>query len=188
MAQGIVLAGGFSSRAKTNKMHLIVDGKPLLCHTIDSLKPFTNKIIVVTGHYDKDIRSFIKEDEQVHIIFNEKYEQGMFSSVLKGVSEINEDFFVIPGDIPFIKKETYQALLKGSKPVRFPTFKGKEGHPLFISKDLIPELLNEPITSNLKVFRDRHEKESVEVDDINVIRDVDTLEQFESMMKERDEK
>ena len=133
--QGIVLAGGFSSRAKTNKMSFIVDKKPLLIHTIDSLRPFTKKIIVVTGHYDRDIREFLKEDEQVKIILNKHYEKGMFSSVLTGVKEMDDDFFVIPGDIPFVKKETYQLLINGTKPVRYPTIKEKKGTRYSLKKN-----------------------------------------------------
>ena len=183
--QGIVLAGGFSSRAKANKMHFIVDEKPILLHTIDSLRPFVNKIVVVTGHYDQDIREFLKEDEQVKIVYNKDYEMGMFSSVLTGVREVDDDFFVIPGDIPFVKKETYQALINGTKPVRYPTYQGKEGHPLFIKKELIKQLLDTPVESNLREFRNKQEKEAIEVDDKNILRDIDTLEQFELLMKER---
>lgn len=185
MTQGIVLAGGFSSRAKTNKMHFLVGDKPLLIHTIESMKPFVNKLVVVTGYYDKDIRNFLKEDEKIKIVYNKDYERGMFSSVLAGVKEMDDDFFIIPGDIPFISKDTYLTLLKGTKPVRYPIYQCKEGHPLFISKSLIKELLSEPIDSNLKLFRDRQEKEAIEVNDKNVIKDIDTVEQYEEVIKER---
>ena len=139
MSQGIILAGGFSSRAKSNKMHFIVDGKPILIHTIESLKPFVNKLIVVTGYYDSDIRLFVKEDDKIRIVYNKDFQRGMFSSVLTGVKEIKEDFFIIPGDIPFVSKETFEKLLKGSKPVRYPVYENKEGHPLFIAKELIKD-------------------------------------------------
>ena len=186
MTQGIVLAGGFSSRAKSNKMHFLVEGKPLLVHTIESLKPFVSKLVVVTGYYDEDIRSFIKEDDKIRIVYNKNYENGMFSSVLAGVQELDDDFFIIPGDIPFVKKETYLALLSGTKLVRCPVYQGKEGHPLFISKLLIEQLLKEPVESNLKAFRDRQEIEMIEVDDKNILKDIDTVAQYEAMLKEKE--
>ena len=185
MSQGIILAGGFSSRAKSNKMHFIVDGKPILIHTIESLKPFVNKLIVVTGYYDSDIRLFVKEDDKIRIVYNKDFQRGMFSSVLTGVKEIKEDFFIIPGDIPFVSKETFEKLLKGSKPVRYPVYENKEGHPLFIAKELIKDLLNEPIDSNLKAFRDRQDKEAISVNDKNILKDIDTVEEFEKILKER---
>lgn len=185
MIQGIVLAGGFSSRAKSNKMRFAVGEKPILLHAIESIIPFVEKVIVVTGYYDQDIRSFIKEDEKIKIIYNKDYEKGMFSSVITGVKQTTDDFFILPGDIPFIKKETYQKLLNGKKKVRYPVYQGKEGHPLFISKELKEELLKEPIESNLRLFRDRQDKEAIEVNDKNILRDIDTQEQFEALVAER---
>ena len=185
MIQAVILAGGFSSRAKSNKMRFLVGDKPLLEHTIESVKPIVEKVIVVTGHYDQDIKEFIKEDDKVKIVYNKDYEKGMFSSVLTGVNKVNGDFFILPGDIPFIKKETFDAILNGTKPVRYPVYQGKEGHPLFIQGFLKEKLLQEPVDSNLKAFRDKQEKEAIEVNDKNVLRDIDTLEQFEQMIKER---
>ena len=186
MAQGIILAGGFSSRTKNNKMSLEIDHKPILIHTIEAMLPFVDKIYLVTGHYDTQIRSFIKENEKISIIYNKDYEKGMFSSVLKGVSCVDDDFFIIPGDIPFVNARTYDALLKGSKPVRYPTYKGKDGHPLFIKKELIQALKDEGMDSNLKAFRDKQDKEAIEVDDKFVLRDIDTIEEYEKLLKERE--
>lgn len=185
MAQGIILAGGFSSRTNNNKMRLSIDGKPLIIHTIESMKPFVNKIFLVTGHYDSDIRSIVHEDEKLIIVYNKDYEKGMFSSVLCGVKNVTEDFFIIPGDIPFINASTYSALLKGTKPVRFPTYQGKEGHPLFISIELKDKLLKEPIDSNLKKFRDEQDKEIIQVDDKYILKDIDTIKEYETLLDER---
>ena len=185
MAQGIILAGGFSSRTKTNKMCLVIDQKPVIVHTIEAMKPFVTKIILVTGHYDKEIRQIIKEDDKIHIVYNKNYEKGMFSSVLCGAKQIDDDFFIVPGDIPFIYAGTYDALLKGTKPVRYPVYQGKEGHPLFIKKELLNELLKQDIESNLKAFRDKQVKEAISVDDKNILRDIDTLEDYQNVIAER---
>ena len=142
-------------------------------------------MIGIDYYISQDIRSFLNEDATIKIIFNEHYPDGMFSSVLKGVKEVNEDFFILPGDIPFIKKETFIALLNGLKKVRYPTYKGKDGHPLFISKDLKESLLKEDKKSNLKIFRDKQDKESIEVDDENILRDIDTLNEYLKIKEER---
>lgn len=185
MAQGIILAGGFSSRTHNNKMRLEINGKPLITYTIEAIKPFVNKVIIVTGHYDQDIRNIVKEDEKISIVYNKDYPTGMFSSVLCGVKEVTEDFFVVPGDIPFISASTYSALLKGTKPVRYPSYQGKEGHPLFISIRLKESLLSESPQSNLKIWRDRQDKEAIEVNDKYILKDIDTIEEFEKIIKER---
>ena len=183
--QGIILAGGFSSRTQNNKMSLMINGKPLLMHTIEAMLPFVDQIFIVTGHYDQEIRSIIKEDERIKIVYNKDYHRGMFSSVLCGVNFVNDDFFIVPGDIPFISASTYEALLKGTKPVRYPTYHGKEGHPLFISKDLIDDLLKEDLDSNLKLFRNKQDREAIEVDDKYILTDVDTDEEYKELLKEK---
>ena len=167
MAEGIILAGGKSTRMKTNKMLLEYKGHPLIWYTINGMREVVSHIFVVTGKYDKELREALK-DENVTFIYNEDYEKGMFSSVLKGVKETIEDFFIIPGDCPFVKKETYISLLKGKEDIRIPSYKGKDGHPIYISKRYKEELLSLSLDSNLKLFRDSKKYEIINVDDKNI--------------------
>jgi molybdenum cofactor cytidylyltransferase len=109
----------------------------------------------------------------------------MFSSVKKGVSCIKNDFFLIPGDYPLVKKQTIDKLIASSGEIRVPIYNGRKGHPIFIEKELIQELLEEPITSNLKVFRDRHTVNYVEVDDKGILLDVDYEEDLKNLDAER---
>ena len=168
MAECIILAGGKSTRMKTNKMLLDYEGHPILWHTIKSVEPFVNKIIVVTGRYDKEIRESLK-DENVTFVYNKDFEQGMFSSVLAGVKETNDDFFVLPGDCPFIKKETFEKLLDGNGEIRVPRYKNEDGHPIYISKKYKQELLGGSLDFNLKLFRDSKNYEIINVGDQNIV-------------------
>ena len=167
MAECIILAGGKSTRMKTNKMLLDFEGHPILWHTIKSVEPFASKIIVVTGRYDKEIREALK-DEKVTFVYNKDYENGMFSSVLTGVKETSEDFFVLPGDCPFIKKETFEKVLNGKGDIRYPKCEDIEGHPLYISKKYKNELLSFGLDYNLKMFRDSKKCEIINVEDKNI--------------------
>ena len=178
MVEGIILAGGYSSRAKRNKMTLTFNDIPIICNVIESMKEYCTKIVIVTGHYHDEIVEAVSKYSQVTVKRNLNYDLGMFSSVISGVTEINSDFFLTPGDYPLIKKETYQALLAESGLIRVPIFKGRKGHPILISKELIKPLLEEPIDSNLKVFRDRYKVNYVESSDEGVLIDVDTMEDF----------
>lgn len=187
MAEGIILAGGFSSRALSNKMVFDIGGKPLIWHTIQSIKPFVDHIYVVTGRYDQEIRKILENEQGIEIIFNKDYESGMFSSVLTGVRKTTSDFFVLPGDCPFVSKETFEKLLNGTKTVRFPRYMGKDGHPLFIDKSLKEKLINTPMDSNLKEFRNSQDFEIIDVNDKNIINDIDTKEDYERLLKERNQ-
>jgi molybdenum cofactor cytidylyltransferase len=55
---------------------------------------------------------------------------------------------------------------------------GRKGHPLFIQKHLIKSLIDEPVTSNLKLFRNRHDLEIMETNDPNILTDIDTIEDY----------
>lgn len=178
MVDGIILAGGYSSRIKTNKMTLIYNDLPIICNAVETMKDYCTKIVVVTGHYHDEILKVVNKYDNVIVKRNENYDLGMFSSVISGVKELNNDFFLTPGDYPLIKKETYKQLLDANGVIRVPIFNGRKGHPIFIEKELIRHLLNEPIDSNLKVFRDRHIVTYVETSDEGIIMDVDTLEDY----------
>ncbi len=178
MTEGIILAGGYSSRMNTNKMVLIYNDLPIICNVIEAMKGYCSKIIVVTGHYHDEIIEVVKKYKKVIVVRNNDYHLGMFSSVITGVKEINSDFFLTPGDYPFIKKETYQELINAKGIIRVPKYNNRKGHPIFISKDLIESLLNEPEDSNLKLFRDKHEVNYVDTSDRGVIFDIDTLDDY----------
>jgi molybdenum cofactor cytidylyltransferase len=181
MAQGIILAAGYSSRAQTNKMLLVYNQKPLIVHAIDGMRPFVTEIFVVTGHFHEEIKEVIEHLPGVHIIHNERYGEGMFTSVMAGVSRTTEDFFVLPGDCPFVKASTYEKILRGTATVRVPTYLGRTGHPLFIKAELRDELLAEPRISNLKLFRNQHNYEIIKTDDSNILTDIDTPEDYHSL-------
>jgi molybdenum cofactor cytidylyltransferase len=183
MADGIILAAGYSSRAKTNKMLLMIKNKSLISHSIDGMMPFVSHIFVITGHYHEEIKHALKDLKNVTCVENTNYDQGMFSSIQTGVLCVSDDFFVLPGDCPFVEALTYEKLLKGSKELRVPSYQGKKGHPLFIQKHLIKELMKEPDSSNLRDFRNRHDLEIIKTSDSNILRDIDTIEDYIKLEK-----
>lgn len=182
MAQGIILAAGHSSRAQTNKMLLAYKGKPLICHAIEGMLPFVSHIYVVTGKHHQEISKAVQPMSNVSVVYNERYEEGMFSSVLAGVAKVSDDFFILPGDCPLVGPETYRNLLHGTKPLRVPAYLGTTGHPLFLEAVLKSELLAEPRSSNLKVFRNRHDYEIIKTEDPQILTDIDTIEDYSAFI------
>ena len=181
---GIVLAGGSSTRAKVNKLLLEVDRKPLICHTIDTISPFVDKVVVVTGKYHDELSKVITNAE---IVFNSNHELGMFSSVLTGIKVAHgSDVLLIPGDITNVSPKTIKALLLGTKGIRIPSFEGKTGHPVYLSKEFVELLSKEPTDSKLCDFIAKNNKdvEIIEVDDAFINFDVDTIEDYNKLRKE----
>ena len=183
MADGIILAAGYSSRAKTNKMLLMFKNKSLIFHSIDGMMPFVSHIFVITGHYHQEIKDALKGLKNVTCVENKNYDQGMFSSIKTGALVVSNDFFVLPGDCPFVDALTYEKLLQGNKEMRVPSYQGKKGHPLFIQQHLIKELIDEPDSSNLRDFRNQHDLEIIEINDPNILKDIDTIEDYLKLEK-----
>ncbi len=181
MPQGIILAAGEASRAQTNKMLLKHEGQFLLMHAINGMAASVSKIIVVTGHYDQEIRQALGELQKVTLIHNPDYKQGMFSSILKALPFIEDDFFILPGDCPFVSTDTYVRLLKGFCDIRVPSFNGKNGHPIFLRHKLKQLLMKEPATSNLKQFRNKLGFESLVTNDPQILIDIDTISDFQQL-------
>ena len=177
----VVLAAGYSSRTGTNKMTLTIDNKAILERVIETLLIVCDKIIVVGGHNYNSIKLITDKYRNVKLIENTEYRLGMFSSVKCGVSEMTGDFFLIPGDYPLVKQTTYQALLKGKGDFIVPEYNGRRGHPVLIKKKLIESINEEPIESNLKVFRDKCNTEFIQVNDEGILIDLDTMEDFEKI-------
>ena len=181
MPQAIVLAAGLSSRAKTNKLALPIDGEPVLVRLVKVLLNNCSKVIVVTGHYKEEVEAMVGHLPKVVTVHNSGYMGGMFTSVKKGVAAVDDDFFLTPGDYPLIEDQTIKALMQASGQIRVPVSHGRRGHPIFISQQLIKGLLDQPEESNLKVFRDQFEVTYVDVNDFGAITDIDTMEDYHNL-------
>ena len=186
MTTGIILAGGYSSRAKVNKLLLQVDEKPLICHTIDSMKDFVDHLIVVTGRYHDELKEVLKD---VEVIYNPNFDLGMFSSVKAGIKDVESDVLILPGDMCNISKNTFKSILASKGVISIPTYKGQKGHPLFLNKEMVNLLKKEDVNSNLRTFIDKHldKVNYVEVNDPFIEFDIDTIKDYERFLTKRKE-
>ena len=168
----------------TNKILLPYNGKPLLFYAFETMSRHVDHVIVVTGKYDQEIRDALK-DEDVEIVYNPDYEKGMFSSVLAGVKHVKGDFFILPGDCPFVQDETYEKLLQGKGDIRVPRYQNEDGHPLFVSYKYKEELLGHSLDYNLKLFRDSKDYEIIGVEDKNIVINLNNFLDYINIKTER---
>ena len=177
--EGIILAGGLSSRAGTNKLILEIDNITIIEHCILGMYDYCSKIIVVGGHRIDDIKKHLKKYSKVDLIHNENYLDGMFSSVKTGLKHLEGDrFFLTPGDYPMINKSTYEAMLKVNEDIVIPTFNKKKGHPILIKTHLRDEIVNNPSINSLRDYIWKKEPVTLEVEDSGILFDVDTMDDY----------
>lgn len=193
----VVLAAGYASRMGTCKALLDIKGCSALRRVTGTLKAAgVEDLIAVVGYYREEV------EQEVRVcggraVFNERYDDGMFSSVTTGISALSKDvdaFFLLPVDIPMVRSATCRALTKAymrGMEIVYPTFSGARGHPPLISTRLIPEILAWSGEGGLRGLLARHEKRAcvLEVPDQGVVIDMDTPEDYEllNIMAERED-
>ena len=121
MIKAILLAAGQSKRLKgQNKLIKKFKSIPLINHVLGSLlKSKVNKIIIVLGHQNKEVKKVIKTNRKNIFVYNKDYKKGMASSIkigLKKVSRNDKGFIVVQSDMPFIKatdvNKIYNSIIK----------------------------------------------------------------------------
>ncbi|MFP5105845.1 nucleotidyltransferase family protein [Neobacillus sp. C211] len=185
--EAIVLAAGYSSRANTFKMTLPMREMSILEHTLSKFEGLCSRVIVVAGFQAELIQEELAKISsknaysfQIKLVYNENFNQGMFTSIQKGCSEVNAPtFFITPGDCPLVKKETVKLIAKHKGKVVIPSFNYKGGHPIKLSSEVKQKIIETNSESNLRAVLGGYEKKYINVDDPGVLMDVDTLEDFQ---------
>lgn len=188
--EAIILAAGYSSRANAFKMTLQLGQMTVLEQTISKFEGLCSRVIIVAGFQAEIIQEEIAKicsknaySFQIKLIYNENFNQGMFSSIQKGCNEVNAPtFFLTPGDCPLVKKETVQLLAKHKGDVVIPSFTYKGGHPIKLSSEVKQKILETNPKSNLRVILGGFEKTYMNVDDPGVLMDVDTPEDYHNAL------
>ena len=164
---------------------------PLIEFVVRKFIEVFDDVVVVVGHEKEKIMEVL--GDSVKIIFNPRYKVGMSESVkvgVKAVMKYSDIVAIHPADVAFILKRTLRELLKHalnnyavrSDFILIPKYKVKGGHPLMVGKELLPHVLGikeeeRGLKGFLSRFRDRITY--VNVDDVGVLADVDTMEDME---------
>lgn len=190
---GLILAAGFSSRMKDFKPLMKIGSMTPLEILISHLKiAGVEDIFVVTG-YNADILSSFLADKGVNIVYNENYEQGMFSSIQAGVKAAaengNDCFLLSPVDIPLIPPYIYKAVLDRQYEYMdcfvVPRWEGKKGHPLSIPSCFVEEILESKGEQGMKSVTSVHEDRMIYVETgcRSILLDMDTQESYRELIQ-----
>lgn len=146
-----MLAGGTSARLGQPKQLLQYNGRSLLQHSVQAaLQSGAGPVVLVTGAYAQQVNSQVQE-ERVHIVWNEHWQQGIASSITCGLESL---VALAPGvqraafmvcDQPFVTASLLQQLLQTSiatgKPIVASAYGGTVGIPAVFTSSYFNLLL-----------------------------------------------
>lgn len=188
----IILAGGYSMRMKEFKPLLPLGDSTIIENTVNVFrKSGVNDITVVIGYRANDLK-VILDRIGVKWVYNEKYHEGMYSSVVAGVSSLQDcaqGFFLLPADMPLVKPETIQKMLRvynsTEYDIIYPVYKEHRGHPPLISRNLFPVIKNSDGCGGLRALLSEYQQfvAQVEVMDDGILTDMDTPEDYMKICK-----
>ncbi|KZL89525.1 DVU_1551 family NTP transferase [Clostridium magnum] len=188
----IILSAGYSSRMGDFKPLLKFQEYTAVETVINTFKASgINNIIVVVGYRGKEIIELLK-DSGVKCIENENFSQGMYSSILKALEGMGEQvsaFFLLPVDIPLVKKHTIEILkdkyLECNKGIVYPIFNGKKGHPPLIDIKYKDIIIKGSGVGGLKNILNEFAEDSISIPvfDKASIMDMDCKEDYIKLLK-----
>jgi len=183
----LILAAGESKRMKVPKMLLPIKGKAMIERVIENVTASgIKKIIVVLGSAKDQILGIIKH-LPVEFCYNEKYRNGMLSSVRCGFRNLPEEYkavIVFQGDQPMIEPWVVTRLISAyrqtKKKIVIPVYKKKRGHPLLIDRKYSDEIYKLDDRLGLRSLATKFQRDVLEVvvNTPDILKDIDTKEDY----------
>lgn len=147
-----------------------------------------DEIIVVLGHRESEVRARLA-GAGVQFAINQDYRRGMLSSIKVGFSLVSprtDGVLIALVDQPMVGPEVINPLVVSfgdyEKKISIPTYHGKRGHPIIISREFEDEVMqlddNAPDGLKTLVENHRHEIQEVPVDSPAILEDIDSPEDY----------
>ncbi len=185
---GLILAAGEGRRIGKTKSLLEIDGVSFLRMIGDNLKRSgCAGVTVVCGSNADEVQ---KEAEKLSIdlVINENWQLGQYSSLRAGLKSFDQDIggvLVTLVDHPFVINETYtmliDAFVKSPHSIVKPMYHSRSGHPIVLPKDIISEIAASSDNLTLRDVINKYDNRisRIAVNDPGILRDIDTLQDFE---------
>jgi molybdenum cofactor cytidylyltransferase len=192
MIWAIVLAAGESRRMGTQKLLLPFGDTTVAGAVVRTAQASrVDGTIVVLGA-DRDAIRRDLAPRGVRFAVNEAYRLGMLSSVQAGLRALpggSEAAVILLGDQPFLGAGVVDAVVAayrdGLPGMVVPTFQGRRGHPVLVDLKYRDEVLAFDQSDGLRRLMRSHPGDirEVEAGDANVLRDLDTPEDYAGLPK-----
>lgn len=192
MVSAILLAAGESKRLGIPKLLLPFSQSTILEQTIDNLlNSSVDEVIVVLGYRAEETMRKIA-NRPVKIAINPIYYQGMSTSIVKGLSLVDnraQSIMVTLADQPLIDSQTINRLIEESlghdKGIVIPTYQAERGHPVIFASKYKEELLR--LTGDIggRQTIKGHPNDTLEViaDSKAITMDINTISDYYTHLK-----
>ena len=190
----IVPAAGLSSRMGQNKLLMPFAGKSLIERAVDTLMTSgVDEIVVVLGHEANLLRSRL-EGKRVHFVDNPDYRAGLSTSVRAGMEAAPKGadaMMIYLADQPLLEADEVRRLIlafaearRAGKSIVVPFFCNKRGNPVILDASYREMVLDVVGDVGCRRIIKRHPEQvfAVQMETDHVVRDVDTPEDFESLI------
>lgn len=184
----LIVAAGMSSRMGEFKPMLSIGSISVAQRIVATLSQAgVSKIVMVTG-YNATILERHLAGNGIIFLRNDAYETTqMFDSVKIGLRYLQDKcgkVLFTPVDVPLFTARTVRTILDCEAALACPMCQGKQGHPILIANNLIPEILNDCGEQGLKGAMDRCSipLTRIDVDDPGTIHDADTPDDFSALV------
>jgi nicotine blue oxidoreductase len=184
---GIVLAAGEGRRIGGPKALLSVHGRTFLAHACDLLaRPGVAAVVAVVGASADRVRRQARVPSDVAVVVNERWTDGMLSSVWCGLDAAGalaaDAVLLHPVDHPLVSPHTVDrvvAALEEGAFVAVPTHDGRRGHPGGFGSEALAGLRSASPDQGARAVLAAHPHRVVHVEgDPGCLVGIDTPEEF----------
>ncbi|NQU16411.1 MAG: nucleotidyltransferase family protein [Desulfobacteraceae bacterium] len=193
---GVLLAAGSSTRMQRPKQLLPVGEETLLGRSLrEALNSDLDIVVLVLGYKAREIKRQLGpllNHPKVKATENRNYKNGLGSSIIKGLSEIegsHDHVMILLADMPHMDSNLINLLLQkyldSHLPIGAIKVKNKRSHPVVFSRELYPELrgLRGDVGARALFEKYDHKVCLVEPESAYDDRDIDTPDDYAQLQR-----
>lgn len=187
---GVVLAAGTSSRMGANKLLAPLEGRPMICHAVETaLVAALDPVLVVLGHQAEAVEAAVSS-RTAAFVRNPCFSEGLSTSLKAGLAALAPDIdaaMILLGDMPDVRPGLIARMAEAFDPARgraivAPTRGGRQGNPVLWSRVFFPVIrahVHGDCGAKPLIARYAHWLVEIEAEDDAVLADLDTPEALE---------
>jgi len=190
----VLLAAGGSRRMGQSKQLLPIDGQPMVRRVAQTVcqAGLAQVVVVVGAEGDRVARALAGLD--LEIVHNQAWAQGMSTSVRAGMEALQPEIeaaLLVLADQPGLTIDALAALVEAYRatraPIGAPYYRGRRGNPVLFARSLFADLGQVEGDQGGRALLVRHEQEvaRVDLDDVAILLDVDTRQDYEGLCSEK---